>query len=211
MSLQFVADGEVFTVRTYKRTGDFAWANTYEIRAREDAESNNQAFWQNIADRFIALEREFHLNTVLFDRVVISTYIPDGQPYNPVTFTSFPYAVLGLAGLTADQLPADACLYVRRNALFGRDGRLLYRGCLHEGFAEGGFPRHTITTTRQGQIQGAFNSWYAAFRSNTVFDVVMASGVPVPTDIRVVTDFVVERRIVYKKPRNRYFDRVRNQ
>jgi hypothetical protein len=128
-----------------------------------------------------------------------------------VTFTSFPYAVLGLAGVAADQLPADACLYVRRNALFGRDGRLLYRGCLHEGFAEGGFPRHTITAIRQGQIQGAFNSWYAAFRSNTVFNVVLAGGAPVPTDVRLVTDFVVERRIVYKKPRNRYFDRVRNQ
>lgn len=210
MSLQFVSEGEVFTVRTYKVFGEYAWANTYEIAAREEAESNSQAFWIDIADRFIALEREFHLSTVLFDRVVISTYIPDGQPYNPVSFTAFPYSVPGLANPTSDLLPADACLYVRRNALFGRDGRLFYRGCLHEAFAESGFPRHTITAQRQSQIQGAFDSWYTGFRNNTVFDIVLASGVPVPTSVRIVTDFVVERRIVYKKPKNRYFDRVRN-
>jgi len=210
MTLQFVSAGEVFTVRTYKTFGQYAWANTYEIAAREDAESNNQAFWLDIADRFIALEREFHLSTVLFDRVVISTYVPDGLPYDPVTFTSFPYSVLGNANPTSDLLPADACLYVRRNALFGRDGRLFYRGCLHEAFVESGFPRHTITAARQTQIQGAFNAWYTSFRTETVFDAVLARGVPVPTNVRVVTDFIVERRIVYKKPKNRYFDRERN-
>lgn len=209
MSLTFVSQGEVFTVRTYKVFGEYGWANTYEIAAREEAESNNLTFWQDIADRFVALEREFHLSFVQFDRVVISTYVPDGQPYNPLSFTAFPYNVNGLANPDSDILPAEACLYVKRDALFGRDGRLLYRGCLHETFTTSGFPRHTLLPARLTQIQGAFNSFYTSFTTGTPFDLVMASGAPLPTNLRPVIGFVVQPRIVYKKANNRYFDRVR--
>lgn len=209
MSLQFVNLGETFTVRTYKLTGDYAWANTYEITAREEAESNNQQFWRVVADLFVLLERSIHLTFVQIDRVVISTYVPDGQPYNPTSFLSFPSGIFGQVTPMEAVLPADACIYVRRDAVFGRDGRLLYRGCLHEGLVTGGFPRHSLEETWRSQVQGVFNNWYSAFRGQTVFDVTLVTGVPLPTSVREVVGFTVEPRIVYKKPRNRYFDRVR--
>jgi len=95
MPLTSVTGGEVFSVRVYKTVGQFMWANTYEIVALTDEGTTGEAFWNNVAQRFVTLEQNMHWGFVKIDRVVISSYVPDGQPYNPTSFISLPAGVFG--------------------------------------------------------------------------------------------------------------------
>jgi len=207
MPLQSVSQGEVFTVRVYKLFNQFRYANTYEIVSRNAESSTGELFWRNVADYFSSLERLIHLNFILVDRVVISSYVPDGQPYNPTSFISLPYSQFASSQITSDIVPANLCMVVRKNVAFGRDGRNFYRGTLTENDVVGGFPEARLSDTRRNDVQAIFNAWYTNFQNDTIFSVCLASGIPNPTNVRVVTNFVVESRITSKKVNNRYFKR----
>jgi hypothetical protein len=86
-----------------------------------------------MVDRLVVLERLLHLRDVIIDRAAVSSYVPDSQPYDPDTLTTFPYSLPGQRSASGEVLPLELCLFIRRNVNFGRDGRLLYRGCLTEG------------------------------------------------------------------------------
>jgi hypothetical protein len=208
MPLQSVATGEVFTVRVYKLFNQFRYANTYEIVAKADANSTSEAYWTNVANKFVDLEKELHLTFIQIDRVVISSYVPDGLPYNPTSFISIPYSIFGTNNIGgSDIVPANLCMVVRKNVTFGRDGRNFYRGVLVENAVVGGFPEATLAIPQRDYYQNTFNSWYTTFLNSTDFSVCLASGKPNPTNVRLVTNFVVERRIASKKINNRYFKR----
>ena len=208
MPLQYVTNGEVFTVRVYKLFNQFRYANTYEIVAKADANATNEAYWKNVADQFVDLEKDIHLTFIQIDRVVISSYVPDGLPYNPTSFISIPYNVYGTSNISGfDIVPANMCMIVRKNVIFGRDGRNFYRGTMTEAHMVGGFPEATLSDARRNDVQTRFNAWYTTFLNATDFSVCLASGKPNPTNVRVVTNFVVERRITSKKINNRYFKR----
>jgi len=131
MPIDAVQSGEIFTVRVYKQHAGFGWANTYEVQAAVEPINSVTAI-ETMASAFVSLEQLIHLTPVTIDRVVVSTYIPDGQPYNPSSFTTIPVSLPGQRTVSGDFLPLELCLFVRRNGAVGRDGRLLYRGCLLE-------------------------------------------------------------------------------
>jgi len=207
MPLTSVTGGEVFSVRVYKTVGQFMWANTYEIVALTDEGTTGEAFWNNVAQRFVTLEQDMHWSFVKIDRVVISSYVPDGQPYNPTSFISLPAGVFGGYADTFDITPASICLLVRKNVTYGRDGRNLYRGTLSEKDVVGGFPEAKLAQQRRTEIQTMFNTFYTSLVTGTIFAPCLASGRPVPTNIRPIINFVVEERLVSKKANNRYFKR----
>jgi hypothetical protein len=205
MTLRNIASGEVITARVYKVHTGYKWANNYEIQATSGI-TDPPGQLLAIANRLVALEAAIHLNIVLIDRVTISTYAPDSLPYNPDTLASFPYTQLGQRSPSGDILPLEACLYVRRNVDFGRDGRLLYRGCLTEADAATTGMRMGLITPALNSLQNAINSWFQqGLGQNWRF--VMASGLPEPTNIRPVQSFQVSDRVVFKKFNNRYFRR----
>jgi hypothetical protein len=205
MTLRTIGSGEVITARVYKLHVGYKWANNYEIQATSSI-TDPEGQLQAIANRLVALEAAIHLNIVLIDRVTISTYAPDSQPYNPDTLASFPYTQLGQRGATGDILPLEACLFVRRNVSFGRDGRLLYRGCLTETDVATTGMRMGLMTSALNSIQNAVNTWsQQGLGQNWRF--VLASGLPDPTNIRPVQGLQVSDRVVFKKFNNRYFRR----
>ena len=132
MSLSTILQGEVFTVRSYKQYVGFAWANNYEVEATQDI-PNPSTELEFLANRIVELEKNLHISGITIDRVTISTYVPDSLPYNPNNVATFPFSVFATRQAPSEVLPLELCLFVRRNVDFGRDGRLLYRGCLHEG------------------------------------------------------------------------------
>lgn len=207
MPLQSVTTGEVFSVRVYKTSGQYMWANTYEIVAVGNEGNANEAFWTSIAGAFRVLEQQIHWAFVKIDRVVISSYVPDGQPYNPTSFISLPAGVFGTYQDTFDIVPASLCVLVRKNVTYGRDGRNLYRGVLSEKDVVGGFPEARLSTQRRSELQDIFNNFYTFLLQNTIFNVCLASGNPNPTNVRLVNNFVVEERVVSKKSNNRFFKR----
>jgi len=207
MPLQSVSTGEVFTVRVYKLFNQYRYANTYEIVAQQNESSAGEAFWSQLADRFVSLETQLLLNFIQVDRVVISSYVPDGTPYNPTSFITIPYSAFGQTPVVGDIVPANMCMVVRKNVVYGRDGRNFYRGTMNEPDLVGGFPEGTLAPTRRNNIQSLFNSWYSDFVNNSAFLVCLASGIPNPTNVRIVTNFVVENRVTSKKINNRYFKR----
>jgi len=176
MTLTNISAGNVVTARVYKFFGGYLWANNYELQAVNDIPDPPFSL-QTVADRLVALERALHLTEVTVDRVVISTYAPDGQPYNPDTLATFPYNQRGQRTITGDVLPLEACLYVRRNTDFGRDGRLLYRGALTETDVGTNAFRGILTPSSISSIRSVIATWYqTGLGANWRF--VMASGIP---------------------------------
>ena len=207
MPLQSVSQNEVFTVRVYKLYNQYRWANTYEIVALQDQADTGEVFWRQLADRFVALELSILFQPFQVDRVVISSYVPDGTPYNPTSFISLPYSTFGNRPADTEILPAQICMVVRKNVTYGRDGRNFYRGTVNEANMESGFPEARLNLQHLNAMQSIFSNWYTSFINNTIFRVCLASGVPNPTNVRVVTNFVVEPRVTAKKSNNRYFKR----
>lgn len=205
MTLRNITQGEVISVRVYKYFGGYLWANNYEVQAVTNISDPATAL-QELSDRIVALERVLHLVNIVLDRVTISSYAPDSQPYNPDTLATYPYSLFGQRTYTGDVLPLDACLFIRRNTNFGRDGRLFYRGCLSEAdVATRGF-RGVLTDTAQAAFRNIINNWAQTGVGN-LWSLVMASGTPNPTSIRPVVNLDPSDRIVYKKLNNRYFRR----
>jgi hypothetical protein len=205
MTLAVITQGEVLTVRSYKQYMGYLWANNYEVEATQDITNPSTAL-EFLATRIVELERGLHLSAIVIDRVAISTYVPDSQPYNPSTIAVFPFSVNATKTPQGTAQPLEVCLFVRRSVVFGRDGRLLYRGCLTTSEVSSGNLRASLTSAALGVYQGIINSWRTVGLGNE-FRFVLASGLPVPTDVRPVQTLQVSEKVVFKKLNNRYFRR----
>jgi len=206
MTLANISQGNVLTVRVFKQYVGYAWANNYEVEAVQDI-TNVAVSLEALVTRIVALERPLHLEGVIIDRATVSTYVPDSLPYNPNTVATFPLSIPATRGAAGEVLPLELCLFVRRNVVLGRDGRLLYRGCLTENDMAATAFRPLLTTSAVGALQGLINSWVAT-GLGTEFRFVLASGFPTPTNVRPVTGLQVSEKIVVKKYNNRYFRRT---
>jgi len=206
MPIDNVFQGEVFTVRIYKQYVGFAWANTYEVQATIDIPNPITAI-EALASNLVTLERSIHLQGVIIDRVIVSTYVPDAQPYNPATFTSIPISLSGQRTPVGEVLPLELCMFVRRDAQFGRDGKLLYRGCLTENDMFAAAFRPLLTSSARSSLQASFATWLSGTGLPSGFQLVMARGAPAPTNVRLVNGLLVSEKIAVKKLNNRYFDR----
>ena len=111
---------EVFVVRSYKVFQGTVWANNYEIRVTND--SVTTAGLQQAALNIVNAERQFHFDFVEFWKHVISTYVPDSVPYNPLSFISVNTSLNGQRAFSQSQeaLPFSTCVFVRFTALTGR-------------------------------------------------------------------------------------------
>jgi hypothetical protein len=205
MTLRNIAQGEVVTVRIYKQFGGYLWANNYEVAATTNVPDPVVSL-QELADRLVTLERNIHLRGVFIDRVTISSYAPDSQPYDPDTLATFPYTLEGVRNYNGEAVPLELCLFVRRSTNFGRDGRLLYRGCLSEGDITAPSFRSVLTSAARSSFQSILDTWQQQ-GPGSVWVLVMASGTPNPTSIRRVISLQASEKVVVKKFNNRYFRR----
>lgn len=146
MSVAVPASGEKFTVRIYKYLSSNpsqGWANTYELQA---GSATSLTEMKQAAYELSLFETGIHLEGVQFDRYVLSTFVADGEPYNPLSFVS-----TNLTGLTGTRTSAgqplalEVCLHLRKEVLVGRYGKNLYRGCLTETDVQAVAGKFTLT------------------------------------------------------------------
>lgn len=215
-TLENLEIGEPITVRVYKTVPNapIAWANTYEVLSRlavtdaQGAVSN----LMNLVNIIVAFERSLLNAAYIIDRVVCSTYVPDGAPYNPFSFAT--YAVNQAGGYVTPGnplLPLQLCTLVKRDVAFGRLGNLLYRGIVAANDATITSSGTVINQGRLEQIQNALANFMGNLY-NAGFDLAMVRGrqtVETQT-LRLVTSLSVKQDMRFKKLNNRYFDKVRN-
>lgn len=206
MPVDSVQTGEVFTVRSYKQYVGFSWANTYEVQATSEPINSITAI-EALASAIVSLEQQLHISGVIVDRIVISTYVQDGEPYNPSSFTTIPVSLPGQRFPYTEVLPLEMALFVRRNSPVGRDGRLLYRGCLLEGDMSASAFRPLISQNAVNEFQAIFGTWFNTTFPSQQWSLVMASGSPNSLNVRQIIGFQVSERMIVKKLNNRYYDR----
>lgn len=124
-------DRFIYRVRKYLSTNpDNKWVNSYEFIATNDG---GEAGLLSLGTALVGYEQLIHLEVVVFDALLISTWTPDSVPYDPTAFISSPLTGVGDRALgVVDMLGLSNCLDVRRFAATGRYGHLFYRGCLLE-------------------------------------------------------------------------------
>jgi len=206
MSVTDVRNGELYTVRVYKRYGDNVWANNYEFRARQDVPFAQTA-WIDLVTALRNLEQPIYPSFIRLDRAVISTYQPDSQPYNPDSFTTIPINEAGGAVFATDAMPLQYCLFVRRVTISGRPGKLLYRGIFEESTVSTVDLRPIVVPSRLTQLQNHFSAWFGSFLVGpSPFEMVLISGTEA-LNVRVVQGLVASQSVVLKKLGNAYFDR----
>lgn len=206
MSVESPANGEVFTVRIYKAAGGNVWANTYEIQTINEGVTTGDLV--DAAQEIVSAERAFHFEYVQFSRVVISTYVPDGTPYNPATFRTVDVGLTGQRVYSSVQyLPLTTCVYAKFNASTGRTGKRFYRGCLDESDVDSVLVSHFIAGTRRDFIRTRLDAIVNVFWPG--IQMVLARGTPEPTNVRVVQSVSIAPLATMKKLNNRYFDMSR--
>lgn len=126
------------------------WVNTYEAVERADPSISDAdpLDFVGLADALVTFEQAIHLVPVYFHRYVISTWLPDSDPYDPAALYTHPLSVQGLRALTGTTLeltaePLQMVALATRNATTGKPGRMMYRGALNESEVEqaGGYSR----------------------------------------------------------------------
>jgi hypothetical protein len=207
MTVTNITQGELFTVRLYKRSAGLVWGNNYEVRANQDVPFAQTAI-QDLVNRLVNLERRLHRPEVIIDRAVVSTYVRDSTPYNPSAFTSIPVNLPGNNSGGGESLSIEYCTFVRRVVESGRTGKLLYRGSLAEDWVTTRGLRAVLTDNYRNVTQASLNEWYGTIWlvSANPFDLVMASGDESP-NVRLVQALAVSVNVVMKQWGNAYFDR----
>jgi len=205
---------EVLTVRTYKTVpgNKIAWANTYEVvptvAVTDPLEVINKL--EALRDIFINLERGMLNAAYTLDRIIISTYVPDGEPYNPFTFVTFSVNQAGDYFTPGNPLlPLEFCTLVKRGVVYGRQGNILYRGVVAANDAIVGPAGAVIVGARVSQLNVLLDQFKAALNSNS-WKLVLASGQEAPdlSTLREVTTLTIKETMRFKKLNNRYFDRA---
>ncbi len=196
--------GEVFTIRTIKAYEGRVWVNTYEVQVTND--SINTTALRAAAASIVAAERQFHNSWVNFIRYVISTYVPDGQPYDPFSFISEPLALSGQRGFQGDNLSLTDCVFVRFGSVTGRPGKRFYRGCLQETDVNFGVDGHLLSNAFRTQVTNNLTPLLPGLPAG--LQLCLAAGNPAPTVVRPVTTIETAPVSVTKKLNNRYFRRL---
>jgi hypothetical protein len=210
-------EDEVLTVRTYKTVpgAQIAWANTYELIVDNPSQDVTEVTTRlnNLRNAFITLERGLLNAAYTLDRIIISSYVADSQPYDPFTFVSYTVSLPGQFTSGSNPLvPLQLCVLAKRLTNFGRQGSLLYRGIVTRNETTVTPTGTVISAARVTAIENALNNFLTAIRQ-LGFDLVMARGreqVEIGT-LRRVVGIEVKQDMRFKKLNNRYFDKVRNQ
>lgn len=112
--------------------GGIHWANTYEAFTNSAVLVDDPVL-RTLADKLVAAERVLHTTSVYFDRVTISTWGEDSDPYDPEALAVVDYGLMGVRVPGIDErVDLNGVYNVKRSAQFGRSGKLAYRGVLME-------------------------------------------------------------------------------
>ncbi len=221
MSVIAPTAGEVFrvTIRKALQSNPSAtWVNTYEIAANS-AGLPEGTFANAEEVRLAALtiyewERNLHLVDVLFTRVTVSTWVDDSTPYNGDEFSALPVTASGLRVAPAPPLGLESCLFIERQPLAGRTGKIYLRRCLREDDVSAPAGKTNLEST----YRTALNDNFAANEGNLNLIQLLsveANALMVMASRNSSGDAVVRRvfgisasdRVVNKKTDNRWFNR----
>lgn len=213
MSVLFPEVNEVFTVRSYKHQDiavSSSWANTYECKNVGAADVDDL---RTLASIITSFEKRMSQDTVIVDRAVVSTWIPDGMPYDPTSFIVVDDGGAGLVTSPAadDVLSLDICLHIRREVPSGRLGKLFLRGALDESDVAGRYGDIYLTNYAGIALRlsdALADSGLDAYMgpSATPLVLTMSSYIGEGTIDRAITGLtVVNAKIV--KLNHKYFDR----
>lgn len=198
--------GTYLTARVYKKlttNPDLGWANNYELVVSTPP---GDVDLQDLATALSVFEGEIHLPDVQIDRVVLSTWIEDGQPYDPTSFVVFPQTALGTRLAAGEALSLNNCLFVRRETAFGRPGKIFFRRCMTE--ADVLAPAGRLALANQASFNAEVQNALTAsgldnyFTAATGLNFVMKSTLLINRDVTAFT--VAGARVIQFN--NRYFD-----
>lgn len=186
------------------------WRNTYEAVNTTGGQSAAQLV--AMVNAIASAESQLHATSVRYERATLSTFAEEVE-YNPPdllvrTFDDL-FGKRSVAG--TDLLDLRTCLAVKREVDFGRQGNILYRGCLTELGVQATAGLNVLTTAELTAVNAILNTFYTAVSgaaTATGFDLVMArrtsSGL---VNVRSITGFAATG-VTVKKLNNRYFDRA---
>lgn len=212
MANLFDSDQFYFTVRMYKKMStnpQIVWANTYELFKKSNAVMTADEY-QLLVTTLLGFESSFHAQDVLFDRAVVSTFVEDGEPYNPESFITFP--LLDTAGERSAAFgefePLNLVLFVRRSVPFGRNGKLYYRRVVLEDevASPAGVARLVTGAAIYTLFANSFSTYLTGLTTgeDNLWALVMAATGQTPRNITNLS--VSGVRVV--KFNNRYFDKA---
>jgi hypothetical protein len=205
--------GDVITMRVYKSLASnplLEWANTYEFALFGTAPGYEDL--NAFATAIVGAEALMHLSDVVYSRVVTSSWVADGEPYNPASFVVTEMGGLnGIRPQSSDPLPLSSCFQVKRNVSFGRSGRSLYRRVLQESDVEA--PAGSQVIRNQDLpfyvtlVEAVQLAMFSAASLNGFQHVMAARYGNDPTiRVREVTGLQAVKPVSIKKTNNRYFD-----
>lgn len=210
MSVLIPTEGEDFMIRIHKRLTTsplLDWVNTYEMEA---GSTTSLASLQNLALLLYQMEQSLHQTDVEFFKYVISTWVPDGAPYNPTSFVAV--TLVGVFGLNAATpgMSLHNCLQVNRSVVGGRQGKIFYRRVVGEGDVSSPNGELVLAPASKAAYQGFIDAEeagdladYLAGGATTVGKLVMKSAL----STRQIGGFLVDTAKVVKY-NHRYFDRA---
>lgn len=133
MSVLAFDDGDLFIFRVIKGLStnpENKWVNSYEFQADE---TGTPGVLVGLATALVSYEAALHATSVVFDRVIVSTWEADSKPYDPASFMSIPLTQTGVRPITSEEVePLGMAWRVNRQCNSGRFGNLFYRGALFE-------------------------------------------------------------------------------
>jgi len=194
---------------------DYHWVNTYEIDKGLiffDYETVASSFAHDLA----VAESEMHTTNVVYDSVTFSTWNADSEPYNPYGFVTVPLDdVIGKIIPIGSPLPRNVCLFVRREPVSGRTGKLFFRGALTENNVDGSTALGwSISPSSVAGINSSISLLTGGFNA-ALADVMpgahwaMVGRPKGTTDVisRYVNGYTLAG-VVINSPNHRYFDRA---
>lgn len=104
----------------------------------------------DLMDTFANFVANMLFNHMVVKRVSASTWEKDSNPYEGTEFITKEYSLRGVRFFSASQvLPAEVCLYLKKNTVTGRNGKMFLRGTVLEedvSYATSGFAMNDRAT-----------------------------------------------------------------
>lgn len=112
---------------------------------------------------------EMLLENWILDRVVFSTFISDSSPYEPSSVRTFSFGVAGSAGIPLGTSPApdETTLFIRRQPVVGRTGKILLRGALTMSDLDNVNGKFVLTSAARGFLTARLAGAWVELQSFT--------------------------------------------
>lgn len=139
----------LYTARVFSSRADqpdVEWNNSFELSSGEAP--FDSAELENHATNLNAFIATLSLSTVIVKRVVISTWVPDSEPYNPDNLKTVDFFTVGAASPGSEEKEAtDTVLKLKRSVDYGRSGKLELRYCLTDSMVDTNSGTPALTST----------------------------------------------------------------